>query len=213
MKSSKLLFIPAIKKPSLEQKNLSLEEFQTLPKQITLAYSLQYKPLAEKIKIFLSKHNFKILGFQQVLGCTLLPKSDKRTPLLLIGSGRFHAINLALRNNLQVYVYEAALSKISPEEIDSMKKQLKLKLNKFYISKNLGILVTTKIGQENLSSAKKLKALLEKKFPEKQITIFMSNNISLNELENFPIDLWINTACPGLAQDSSKIINADDISL
>ena len=39
----------------------------------------------------------------------------------------------------------------------------------------------------------------------------LQDNINTSELENFPIDIWINTACPGLALDSSKIIDSSSL--
>jgi len=36
--------------------------------------------------------------------------------------------------------------------------------------------------------------------------------LNISELENFQdIKIWINTACPGLAMDSEKIVNLVDV--
>jgi diphthamide biosynthesis enzyme Dph1/Dph2-like protein len=85
----KILFIES----SYRNQDISLSQKQILklPKSIFLAYSLQYKALAEKIKKQLEENNIKIIEFQQVLGCS---KIKTTLPILLISSGRFHAQNL-----------------------------------------------------------------------------------------------------------------------
>ena len=42
--------------------------------------------------------------------------------------------------------------------------------------------------------------------------MFETNNIDTNEFENFPqIQMWVNTACFGIARDDMRIINLADI--
>jgi len=186
-------------------------ELNRLPKKLFLAYSIQYKKNAEIIKKQLERANFNILGFQQVLGCSKITLTTN-TPILLIGSGRFHALNLALQG-YEVYVYNnSAINKIGEEDIKKLKQNKQVALNRFFSSTNIGFLISTKPGQNRIGSALDAKDKILKKYPEKRVNLFVSNNINLNEFENFPIDLWVNTACPGLINDSSKIINLDDIS-
>ena len=73
---------------------LSKKEISKLPKKLFLAYSIQYKDLAQGIKKQLSGYNITVSGFRQVLGCSKI-KSD--VPVFLVGSGRFHAVNLYLQ--------------------------------------------------------------------------------------------------------------------
>jgi len=186
--------------------NLNKSEILGLPKKIFLAYSIQYKDLAILVKKQLEKNNIKISDFQQVLGCS---KINTKDPILFIGSGRFHASNLYNQTE-QIYVLEnSKIIKISYEEINKIKQRKKAALLKFLNAENIGIITTTKPGQENLKIALKLKKSLEKK--GKQVFMFISNNIDINQFENFPIDSWVNTACPGLASDNPKIINYQDI--
>ena len=75
----------------------------------------------------------------------------------------------------------------------------------FLNSKKVGILVSLKPGQERLKEALKLSKKLEK-----EAYLFLFNNISPAEFENFPqIGSWVNTACPRLDMESNKIVNAD----
>ncbi len=200
----KILYIES----KLKNLNLTLDkqEILGLPKKLFLAYSIQYKDLAISIKKQLESNNIHITNFQQVLGCSKINTQD---PILFIGSGRFHASNLYTQSE-QIYVLENnKIIKISDEEINKLKQRRKAALLKFLSAENIGILITTKPGQENIKIALKLKEKLEKK--HKQVFLFLSNNIDINQFENFPIDSWVSTACPGLANDNPKIINYQDI--
>jgi len=199
----KTLFIPA--KINFE---INPEKIQSLklPKNIALAYSIQYQDVAEKIKKILSeKHN--ISSFIQVLGCSN-PKFSKNTDaVLLISSGRFHAISLAFNSNLPVYILESDnLKKISEDEIENLRKKKKSAYLKFLNSEKIGILISTKPGQENLKRAISLRETLKKK----NSYLFISNEINIREFENFDINSWVNTACPRMDFDS-PVINISDL--
>ena len=60
-----ILYIPAIQK-NLNIK-LSKSEIKKLPKELFLAYSIQYRELAEYIKKQLEKEKIKVQSFKQVL--------------------------------------------------------------------------------------------------------------------------------------------------
>jgi len=200
----KVLYIES-KLKDLEE-SIPESEIKKLPKAIFLAYSLQYKELAEKIKKQIQANNIKITKFQQVLGCS---KINSKEPVLLIGAGRFHAMNLFLQSP-KVYLLEGnTIIEVPGKEIELLKIRLKTSLIKFLNAENIGILVSTKPGQENIDKAIELKQKLKKK--SKQAYIFLSNNIDPTQFENFRIDSWINTACTGLAIDSPEIINYQEL--
>lgn len=201
----KVLYIEAKKK---QKSPISIDKaLLELPKELFLAYSVQYKELAVRIKEELSKKGFSIIGFQQVLGCTKLNQRIN-CPILLIGSGRFHALNLALQSSHAIYIYaQNTLEKIDEKEIFSLKTKRKAQLAGFLSADKIGILISTKPGQQNLARIN----LLKEKYPGKNYYSFISNTTDTREFENFDIDAWVNTACAGMANDSSKIINIDDI--
>lgn len=207
----KTLFIEAQKK-SFKDEDIDSLNFNPLPNKIILAYSIQYKPLALKIKKKLEQSGRKILGFKQVLGCTEL---NSNSPVLLVGSGKFHVLNLLLQGNTVFYLEGNRIRKIGNQdkEILKIKAKRKAALLKFLSADKLGILVSCKPGQEQLSSALKLKKKLEKK--NKEVFIFITDTVNLNELENFNIPFWVNTACPGLEYDflssNLNIINIRDL--
>jgi len=190
-----------------KEAELNKQTLEKLPKELLLVYSIQYKRIAEQIKKQLESKKFKIIGFSQVLGCTKL-KTTK--PVLLIGSGRFHALNLALQSDYPIYIYtNGTVNKIEENEIEALKKKKQGNISKFLSAERIGILFSTKSGQYN--SQEELIEKLMKKYPEKRFFFFISNNINTAEFENFKIDFWLNTACPGLSNDSTKIENIDDV--
>ena len=196
----KTLFIKS--KQKVSGLNLSNKELSRLPRKLFLAYSIQYVDLAKQIKKQLEKNKIKITKFQQVLGCS---RVNTKLPVLLIGTGRFHAINLYLQSPVVYLLENNKIIKIPQQEIDRIKAKKKTALIKFLKADNIGILVTTKPGQENMKKAIMLKQKLQKQ--GKNVYIFISNNIDTNQFENFNIDSWVNTACPGLAIDNPDIIN------
>jgi diphthamide biosynthesis enzyme Dph1/Dph2-like protein len=195
----KVLFVNAESKKSFKVNN---KELGKLPKEIFLAYSIQYKKSAGNIKKKLEKLGKDIRGFKQVLGCSEL---NTKFPILLIGSGSFHALNLLLQDN-EVYILEQRkIIQLPKNEIKKLKNKRKVAITRFLSYKKIGILVSYKPGQENLAFALPFKKKLQKKYKDKQFRIFIADNINIQELENYDIDSWINTSCPSLSFDSRII--------
>jgi len=199
----KTLFIPAIRKLNHV---LDLTEINHIPGKLHILYSIQYKALANTIRQKLGK---KVVKIEQVLGCS---KIKPKATLLLIGSGRFHAVNLAISSGKPVYIYDSGkLEIIKQEEIDRFKRIEQGKLSKFYASDNIGLLVSTKPGQNKLKQAELVIKQLRQKYKEKKFYLFLTDNINLGEIENFPIDMFLNFACPGLELDSHRILNYEKV--
>ncbi|MAG11132.1 hypothetical protein CMI44_02370 [Candidatus Pacearchaeota archaeon] len=202
----KPLFIPT-KLKSKVNKSRILEISKKLPKNIAIAYPIQYEDQAGEMKKVLSKkHN--ITKFTQVLGCSKpkLPKSTQA--LLLISDGKFHAVSLAIGTDFPIYIYNGnRLEKISDKDVRSMRQKQKVAYLKFLNAKKVGILVSTKPNQQNLKKALALKSKLK----NKDSYIFIGNNLNPAEFENFGLDVYINTACPRLIFDSEKIMDISEI--
>ena len=94
-----------------------------------------------------------------------------------------------------------------------LKKKVKGAKLKFLTSKNIGVLISIKPGQNQMKKALKLK----QKYKNKEFYFLIADTISFTQLENFPfIDCFINTACPRISFDDSQkigkpIINIEDI--
>jgi len=201
------LFIP-VKSKIVVDKAKIIESAKKLPKNIAIAYTSQYEIQAKEIKTILSKsHN--IIDFIQVLGCSR-PKIKSKA-ILLIGDGKFHAVSLAVETGFPIYICTSnKIEKISDKEINKLKQKQKASYVKFLNSNKIGILVSTKPGQQNLKTAINIKRNLK----NKTSYLFICNNIDVGQFENFPnIQSWVNTACPRIDMNDSRIINADKIKL
>ena len=198
----KTLFIPAKSKTKLD-KSVINKISKKLPKNIAITYSIQYQIQAKGIKQILQQ-NHKITSFIQVLGCSR-PKFPKNTrAILLISDGKFHATSLAYETTLPTYLLENnKLNKISHKDIENMKKKQKSAYVRFLNSKKVGVLVSTKSGQQRLKKALDFK----KRLKDKESYLFICNNIDTSEFENFGLDSWVNTACSRLDMDNNKIVN------
>ncbi|MBR9701623.1 2-(3-amino-3-carboxypropyl)histidine synthase [Candidatus Pacearchaeota archaeon] len=198
----KTLFIPAKSKLKLD-KSLTNNLSKKLPQNIAIAYSIQYKSQAEELNKIL-----KPVASTQVLGCSQ-PKFPKNTKaILLISDGKFHATSLAMETKLPTYILENnKLSKISSKDIEVLRKKQKAAYVKFLNSKEVGIIISTKPGQQRLKRAMEFK----KKLKSKHSYLFICNNINTSEFENFGLDSWVNTACPRLDMNDARVVNIDNI--
>jgi diphthamide biosynthesis enzyme Dph1/Dph2-like protein len=211
----KTLFIEARKKA--DDPDLKLSLLDNLPgKTVSLTATIQYIGVIPKIKSYLESKGKKVLLKQgafyegHVLGCNSSAFNPSTDTLLMITDGKFHAINNAIQLQREIYVFNGqTLEQVTKEELEAHNKRTQAKRKKFLASKAVGLLVSSKSGQcvkSPINIAKKIEAL------GKEVYLFESDNINIGEFENFPsIQIWVNTACFGLARDNPNIINLSDI--
>ncbi len=201
-----------------------------LPLKIVLAMPIQFLDFQEEIKkqlilagkevtLFKSRHG-KYPG--QILGCDtfefrLEKKNDDREnkdfdAFLYIGDGKFHPTALLYKNKKKVFCYNPFTEKIEVLEenyLQKLEQQKRGQLSKFLSSKNMGIIISAKPGQNQTKKAEELKEKLEKE--GKNVYLFLTEEINFNQLPNFNfIQVWINTACPRLVEDFG-CLNLEDL--
>ena len=181
-----------------------------LPRKVGLVTTAQHKHELKKAKQIIEKAGKKAVIGEQILGCDVsaaIKIKNKVDAFLYMGSGEFHPLGVALETGKKVIIanpLSGGVSKIKKEDVEKYKKKQKGALLKFLSSKEIGILVSTKPGQERLKKAMELK----KKLKDKNCYIFMADTINPAEFENFPfIECWINTACPRFADDKTGVVN------
>ena len=211
----KTLFIEARRK--FKDSDINLKLLNKLPgKTISLAATIQYIGLIPKVKKYLESIGKKVTVKKgayykgHVLGCNSSAFEKSSDTLLLITDGKFHAMNNAVQLQKEIYVFTTkTLEKIDGEEIREHNKRTDVKKKKFLVAKNVGLLVSTKYGQFQ----KGIHNIGDKiKKQDKEVYVFEANDINTDEFENFPqIQIWVNTACYGLAQDDRRIVNLSDI--
>ena len=181
-----------------------------LPKKVGIVTTSQHKHKLKEIKQILEKHSIKSVIGGQILGCNAgnaKKIKNKVDAFLYVGSGRFHPIEVQLETGKKVVMANPMVNEakvLEKEEVEKLKKQQKGALIKFLSSKEVGIIVSSKPGQNKLKKALELK----KKIKNKNCYIFMADTINYDELQNFPfIECWVNTACPRFADDKKGVIN------
>lgn len=200
--------------------NVSRIKVGKLPQKIGLVASLQFVDFLDEIKNFLEKNGKKVFlekGYQkyagQVLGCE--QSAAKRIAALVdaflyIGDGRFHAIGVKMKTGKEVFTFNPLSDEFSWIEkgvIEKIQMKRKAMLMKFYSSKEIGIIICTKDGQNKLNEAREFK----RRYPEKNFYLVLFDNVDYSQLENFNfIECWINAACPRIEEDT-KVINLQEI--
>jgi len=210
-----ILFIEARRKFNLSDIDFSVLD-NLHGKTISLASTIQYLDLIPHVKKYLEKKGKEVIikkgSFYkaQVLGCQPQAFDKKADTLLLIADSKFHALNNAIQLNREIYAFNTKkLEKLSKKELEKENKKIKAKQKKFLSYNNIGVIISIKQGQ-NYKQINWLKKKIEKL--RKKVYIFETDTINIQELENFPdINIWVNTACPGLNLDDSRIINLKDI--
>ncbi len=219
----KLMFVEARYKKLVSIKKHVLK----LPEKIGLVTTVQFIGQVREIKSQLEKKGKKVfLGKGrhtkyngQVLGCDVnaaVSIEKKVDAFLYIGSGLFHPVAVSLKTKKQVFTFNPLTEKFCRVDIkkaEKINKRNKGALIKFLSSKEIGVIVTTKPGQEQLKEAFELK----NRFRDKNFYFLVFNTIDFNQLENFPfVECFVNTACPRIALDdpikiNKAIINLEDI--
>ena len=200
--------IPKLILDKLPQKIILTMPIQFLGFQISIKDQL--KKAGKEVTLFASQHG-KYSG--QILGCDVFKFETKSDAFLYVGDGKFHPTALLYENKKDVYCYNPfneGLEILNPSDIERINKKRRGQLAKFLTSKRIGILITTKSGQNNTKLAEELRTKLDG--AGKEPFVFLVDEINFSQLENFNfIESWINTACPRIVQDFS-CLNLKDLS-
>ncbi len=200
----KILFVPTYVKLDILP---SLKKVRIKEKKIGVITTAQF---IDQLDLICSNLEGSVKG-GQILGCNvenakkILSKVDA---FLYIGLGMFHPWALTVLNK-PVYILNPEVKefkKISEKEIEKYRKERKGKILRFMHAKTVGVIVSTKPLQYNMSKALELRENIK----GKKVYIFVSDNINEGQLENFKgIDCWVNTACPRI--EMGKMLNYSEI--
>lgn len=220
----KTLFIEA---KSTIPVNIPDNYIKELPKKVGLVTTVQFIDQIEKIKKKLESSKKEVFYGKgarakyrgQILGCDVGAAEHMKEEVeafLYIGSGEFHPLMIALKTNKPVFKFNPTtneFTKVKKEEIDKINGRLKGMRTKFLSSQSIGVLVSTKQGQQNFKLADKIK----KNYPGKHFHVFAFDTLDFSQLENFPdIEFWVNTACSRIVYDDAiehgiSMLNYEDI--
>lgn len=207
------IYVPLDYQLEKEQLDFITEEIKELGyKKINLVTTAQYLSTIPLIKEELKKNGIetiesketKRLQKHQVLGCDCSNITDKINPIIFIGDGYFHVNNISYMHKKQDLYIINPLSKTTEKKIydELLLRQRYAAIAKAIESKSFGILVSTKVGQNRLKLAQKIKTKLES--AGKTAYILISDYINENYLLGIEVDCYINTACPRLVYDDFR---------
>jgi 2-(3-amino-3-carboxypropyl)histidine synthase len=191
-----------------------LKKFRTIAVYSAVQFSNKLQTILDQLKEFniITSKPQRTNGTHQILGCDLsyenLNLNEKPDAFLYVGDGIFHPRALALSQKEETEFKE--IIRFNPMEnkheilnlndIQKILKKSKANLLKFLHADTIGVVITTKPGQQQFQPSK----LLEEKYKDKRFYYFVDNNIDFSNFENFQfIESWINTACPRLGFDDA----------
>jgi 2-(3-amino-3-carboxypropyl)histidine synthase len=205
----RLHFIPVRYKKKVE---LPQELIKKLPKRVILFTTIQYhnqlnewkktlEAAGKQVHTFKPKHS---VAEGHLLGCGIEQWDVDADCFLFVGDGLFHPKALVIKNDLPVWCFDpkrAEYFQMKDEDIRRAKQRQKAALARFYSAKKVGVLVTTKHGQQRIALSLKLK----EKFPDKEFFYFLFDSIDFSSLEDFAfIECFVNTMCPRLGLDDTN---------
>jgi len=202
----KTLFIDAKSDADI---SIPKDQIKKLPKKVGIATTIQH---LHKIKDIQKQIPGSIIA-GQILGCSAEAAKNienKVDAFLYIGSGEFHPLEIAYETKKEVFCFNPSskkLSKITQADVQRHEARKRTSLIKFLSADKVGIMVSTKPGQNRMEDAEKLS-----KRKDKEYFLFAFDTLSELDMDNFPfIQCWVNTACPRIADGKPNIINIDDI--
>jgi 2-(3-amino-3-carboxypropyl)histidine synthase len=132
----------------------------------------------------------------QVLGCSFTAaKATGADEMLFVGTGLFHPIGIALATNARVIALDPLTGSAQEVSGDALMRRRFAVMEKARGAKSVGIIVSTKSGQQRMDLARRLASL------SPTAVIVTMREVIPDELLNLGFACYVNTACPRLAYD------------
>jgi 2-(3-amino-3-carboxypropyl)histidine synthase len=195
-----------------------------LPQKIMLFMTAQLINQQKEMIKFLNENGKTVLlekprhtiHVGQILGCDTEIINGDFDAFFYIGDGLFHPQALIMNNSKPVHVWDAINEKyrfLTSDDAKLIRKKIGVAKTAFMMAENVGVLVTTKPGQNKLLSFMKIKD----KYPNKKFYYLVNNSVNFDTLEDFPfIEVFVNTACERIAYDDydkfrKPVLNFEDL--
>ncbi len=181
--------------------------------RLGLVGSIQHLHLLPRYKEMLEESGFEVtiptggdrLTFPgQVLGCNYSGDDSTIGHYLFLGSGDFHPIGMVLHTGKPLALldpYTGDASEMSFSRIERILRQRFGLIMKIGESKTFGILIGEKPGQMRRNLAIRMKRMLE--MHGKKGYLLALDHVSPDLIDFYPVDAFVNTACPRIAIDDS----------
>jgi|TARA_B100001250_G_scaffold137822_4_gene117923 2-(3-amino-3-carboxypropyl)histidine synthase len=181
--------------------------------RLGLVGSIQHLHLLPKYKEMLEKSGFEVtiptggdrLTFPgQVLGCNYSGDDSTIGHYLFLGSGDFHPIGMVLHTGKPLALldpYTGDASEMSFSRIERILRQRFGLIMEIGKAETFGILIGEKPGQMRRNLAIRMKRILENH--GKKGYLLALDHVSPDLIDFYPVDAFVNTACPRIAIDDS----------
>ncbi|MDD1684769.1 MAG: diphthamide biosynthesis enzyme Dph2 [Methanoregula sp.] len=132
----------------------------------------------------------------QVLGCCFTTARETGADeILFVGTGLFHPIGIALATKARVVALDPLTGNAQEVGGGALLRRRFAVIEKARGAENIGIIVSTKSGQNRIELARRLAGL------SLHAVIVTMKEVSPDELLNLGFAAYVNTACPRLAYD------------
>lgn len=132
----------------------------------------------------------------QVLGCSFAAaRVSGVDEILFVGTGLFHPTGIAIATHARVIALDPLTGSAQEVSGESLIRRRFAVIEKARGARTVGIIVSTKSGQQRMELARHLARL------SKDSVIVTMREISPDELLNLGFACYVNTACPRLAYD------------
>jgi 2-(3-amino-3-carboxypropyl)histidine synthase len=200
-----------------------LREWENIGIVTTIQHIHQLKEFVKALEIRgLKPHSGKGGGKTpfdgQILGCSYETAMDVRDDVngfLYVGGGHFHPKGLMISTGKPVVIanpYNYFVMRLSEEEIMVLAKKRMAEISLARCASFIGIIVSSKPGQTNLTVAENF----AKQFQYKgyQAILIYLDDVRPENLNNFTeIEVFVNTACPRIAIDGIAGIDRPILSI
>ena len=132
----------------------------------------------------------------QILGCCFdAARNTGATEILFIGTGLFHPLGIRLATGARTVAFDPFTAHAEEVDTERLLRRRAVFIEKARQADRVGIIVSAKSGQQRLARARRLAAQSER------AVLILMTEVSPDELLNFGMDCYVNTACPRLAFD------------
>ncbi len=216
-KPEKILFIPCSSRKDILPAVKKAAEKMKRYERIGLITTAQHMDqLGAAASVLLKEKKKPVIG-GQILGCNV--RNAERIAkdvdaFLYVGSGMFHPSAFFRKIDKPLFTanpYSGVVEEYSAAEKEKWIKKQKARIMRCVEAGVFGVLVSTKTGQFNYGTAKKIKKKLEAK--GRTALIFAGNELTPERLIGYRVDAWVNTACPRIVDDffDKPVINPEEL--
>lgn len=151
---------------------------------------------SKRITSIVAEGGGRIPNRGQVLGCNFAAaKATGADEILFVGTGLFHPIGIALATHARVIALDPLTGTAQEVNSDVLMRRRFAVIEKARGAKTVGIIVSTKSGQQRMELALRLASL------SPGAVIVTMREVNPDELLNLGFTCYVNTACPRLAYD------------